>query len=247
MVDSLGWRKKFGVLVPSTNTSVQPEFDGMRPFGVTNHIVRIAISNIPLNNDDDFRRLIELIVAAQDGALESLMSCEPDHIVLGISAETFWDGLQKSRELKKNIETRTKLPVTMGSEACVEALKLYGARRLGVVTPYQPVGDARVAGFLEESGFEIGALTGLKCKSPVDIAKVTEAELKEAIIRVNSDDVDCILQVGTNLAMARLAGWAELWLNKPVIAINTAIYWNALRSAGVYEKMDGWGSLLLRH
>ena len=41
MPDALGWRKKFAVLVPSTNTSVQPEFDSMRPAGVTNHISRI--------------------------------------------------------------------------------------------------------------------------------------------------------------------------------------------------------------
>lgn len=41
--DSLGYRGKFGVLVPSTNTSVQPEFDAMRPVGVTNHTARIVI------------------------------------------------------------------------------------------------------------------------------------------------------------------------------------------------------------
>ena len=41
MTDSLGFRKKFAVLIPSTNTSVQPEFDAMRPVGVTNHISRI--------------------------------------------------------------------------------------------------------------------------------------------------------------------------------------------------------------
>ena len=35
MTDALGWRQKFAVLVPSTNTSVQPEFDAMRPPGVT--------------------------------------------------------------------------------------------------------------------------------------------------------------------------------------------------------------------
>ena len=45
MPDSLGWRANWGVVVPSTNTSVQPEFDDMRPRGVTNHIVRIWIPN----------------------------------------------------------------------------------------------------------------------------------------------------------------------------------------------------------
>ena len=56
MVDALGWRMKFGVVAPSTNTAVQPEFDAMRPRGITNHFARSpsvirnassAISNAP--------------------------------------------------------------------------------------------------------------------------------------------------------------------------------------------------------
>jgi maleate isomerase len=71
--------------------------------------------------------------------------------------------------------------------------------------------------------------------------------LRDAIIEVNGPDVDAILQVGTNLAMARLAGIAELWLDKPVLAINTAIYWWALRQNGIADKIDGFGSLLREH
>jgi maleate isomerase len=61
MSDALGWRMKFGVIAPSTNTIVQPEFDAMRPEGVTNHFGRIHIPNDPLENDDDFTRLIETV------------------------------------------------------------------------------------------------------------------------------------------------------------------------------------------
>ena len=43
MTDSLGWRMKFAVIAPSTNTSVQPEYEDMRPVGVTNHFCRIPI------------------------------------------------------------------------------------------------------------------------------------------------------------------------------------------------------------
>ncbi len=32
MVDALGFRGKFAVIAPSTNTSVQPDFDDMRAF-----------------------------------------------------------------------------------------------------------------------------------------------------------------------------------------------------------------------
>lgn len=247
MTDSLGWRQKFAVLVPSTNTSVQPEFDAMRPPGVTNHISRIQIPNMALNNDADFRELIRLIQAAQMVAVDNVMSCQPDRLVLGISAETFWDGLEASRVLRKQLEDHTALPVSMGSDACQAALSLFGAKRLGVVTPYQPVGDRNVERFFSESGYQVMHITGLKSESPVHIAHVSESRLAEAIRRVDGDDVDAIVQVGTNLAMARLAGFAETWLGKPVIAINTAIYWEALRASGINDKIDGWGSLLAKH
>lgn len=247
MGDSLGWRQKFAVLIPSTNTSVQPEFDAMRPPGVTNHISRIRIPNIALNDDADFQRLITLIADAQDEAVDAVMSCEPDRLVLGISAETFWDGLKASRDLKKHLEERTELPVSMGSEACAAAFAALGMRRLGVVTPYQPVGDRNVQRFFEESGFEVRRIKGLKCESPVKIAHVSETELRDALIEVDGDDIDGIVQVGTNLAMARLAGSAEIWLQRPVVAINTAIYWHALRESGINDRMSGFGALLERH
>lgn len=247
MTDALGWRMKFAVMVPSTNTTVQAEFDDMRPRGVSNQLTRIQIPNIPLNDDKDFNRLIELIQSAQDDAVDRVMSCEPDYFVMGISAETFWDGLEASRALKREIEARTGLGVAMGSEACDAALKLFGARRLGVITPYQPVGDRNVVRFFNECGYEVPAITGLRCESPVKIAHVQPRELVAAMREVDGDDVDAIVQVGTNLSMARLAGEAEHWLGKPVIAINTAIYWFALRQNAIDDKVDGFGSLLLRH
>ena len=247
MTDSLGWRSKFAVLVPSTNTSVQPEFDDMRPVGVTNHISRIRIPNMALNDDADFNRLIALIMQAQDEAVDSVMSCEPDRLVLGISAETFWNGLAASRDLKTQLEARTGLPVSMGADACNAALALHDARRIAVLTPYQPVGDRNVVRFFEESGYDVKRIHGLKCDSPVHIAHVTNDTLRGALRQLDGDDIDAIVQVGTNLAMAGLAGSAEVWLGKPVLAINTVIYWHALRSSGINDRIEGFGSLLAKH
>ena len=246
MTDALGWRKLFAVLVPSTNTVVQPEFDAMRPPGVTNHVSRIRIPNIALSSDADFQRLIALIVEAQDEAVDSVMSCEPDHIVLGISAETFWGGLDASHDLKRALEQRTGLPVCTGADACHAALATVGAKRIGVITPYFPVGDRNVVRFFEESGIAVARIKGLSCSSPTAIAKVSEAEIAASLRAVDGDDIDAIVQVGTNLAVARLAPAAEALLGKPVIAINTAIYWHALRSAGITDPVGGWGPLLER-
>jgi maleate isomerase len=70
---------------------------------------------------------------------------------------------------------------------------------------------------------------------------------RQAIKDIDGDDVDAIVQVGTNLSMIRLAAAAELFLGKPVIAINTATYWHALRACGIHDKRSGFGSLLEHH
>ena len=61
MPDELGWRANWGVIAPSTNTSVQPEFDDMRPPGVTNHFSRIWIPDDPVESDGDFDKLMDNI------------------------------------------------------------------------------------------------------------------------------------------------------------------------------------------
>ena len=68
--------------------------------------------------------------------------------------------------------------------------------------------------------------------------------LREKLIALDGRDVDAIIQVGTNLSMVRLAAAAELWLGKPVIAINTATYWHALRQNQITDKIAGLGRLL---
>lgn len=247
MADALGWRRKLAVLVPSTNTVVQPEFDAMRPEGVTNHISRIRIPNMPLASDEDFRLLVERIAGAQIEAVDSAMSCAPDHVVLGISVETFWGGLAASRKLKAELEQHTGLGVTMGAEACAAAFARLGVKRIAVLTPYFPVGDRNVQAFFEESGYAVVRIKGLKCGSPVLIAHVAPDTLRATAAELDGDDVDAVIQVGTNLAMARLAAQMEAERAKPVLAINACIYWHALRKNGIADRMAGWGSLLEHH
>ncbi len=88
------------------------------------------------------------------------------------------------------------------------------------------------------------AIKGFCCESPTAIAKVTEKQMLDALLELNEHNVEALVQCGTNLAMARLAGEAEKWLKKPVIAINTATYWYAMRANGMEDVIDGFGSLM---
>ena len=245
MVDRLGYRMRFGVIAPSTNTIVQPEFDAMSPHGVTSHFSRIHIPDDPLGGDDDFELLMERIRAELMQAVDRVMTARPGHVVMGMSSETFWGGLQGSIELKAKLEERAGMAVTMGSDASQAALRCYGdIKRIAVMTPYMPVGDEEVRKFFTETGFEVLAIEGFKCESPTAIAHVTGEQMRDAVQRLNDPQVEAILQVGTNLAFADLAPMAEFWLDKPVLAINTATYWHALRTNGLEDRIAGFGSLL---
>ncbi len=242
--DALGWRAKFGVIAPSTNTIVEPEFGAMSVPGVTSHFSRIHIRDMNMADDAGMEKLLDQIREEIDGSVERVLTAEPDYMVMGMSAETFWGGKQGNIEFIEQITGLSGLGVATGAEACEKALGLFGAKKLGIVTPYQPVGDANVIKFFNEIGFDVVNLKGLKCPTAVSIAHVTEAELRDAILEVNDVDVDAIVQCGTNLSMTRLADEAERWLGKPVIAINAATWWMALRENGINDKIHGFGSLL---
>ena len=118
---------------------------------------------------------------------------------------------------------------------------------MGILTPYQPIGDAHVARFFEDNGWRVGAVHSLKRPSEVLIGHATEADLRDGLKTLAAQGIDAIVQAGTDLAMADLAGEAERWLGIPVIAINVATYWSALRANGIHDRMRGFGALLSEH
>jgi len=135
--------------------------------------------------------------------------------------------------------------VTVGSHACAAALAAYGGvRRLAVLSPYWPAMNSEVARYFADRGYEVVRDHAMQCPSWTGIAAVTPARCRAAILALDGDDVDAIVQVGTNLSMVRLAAAAELFLGKPVIAINTATYWHALRTMGIADRVEGFGRLL---
>ncbi|MFO1270239.1 MAG: hypothetical protein U1F50_00905 [Rubrivivax sp.] len=246
-MDHLGWRMKFGVLGPSTNTIVQPDMDGMRPVGVTNHYGRIEIPGMSVGSNEDFLRLVKLIQDNTLHAIDVLKTCEMGAMVMGMSATTFWNGRQGAETYLKVLQERAGVPVSCGSFSTEAALHRYGAKRIAFFSPYFEVANAQVRRFFQDCGFTVLRDLALERPSPVQIAHTTEAMCRKAILDLDGDDVDAIVQVGTNLSMVRMAAAAELFLGKPVIAINTATYWHALRAAGLDDRIDGYGTLLSHH
>jgi len=245
MTDALGWRRKFGVLGPSTNTIVQPDFDDMRPIGVTNHYSRIYTPNADAVSNESFRAATDVIAGNVFDAVRSVMTCAPHYLVMGMSAVTFINGAKGADTFTRHVEEASGVKISIGSHASAAALRRYGSvRRIAILSPYWPVMNTEVMRYFTDVGFEVVRDICLQCRSWIQIAEQSTETLRNALLKLDGDDIDAIVQVGTNLSMVRLAAAAEMWLGKPIVAINTATYWHALRANNIDDRMEGFGRLL---
>ena len=241
MTDALGLRAVFSVVLPATNSIAEPDMAAQRPPGVSNQTFRFPLPGRPDNLDT----LFDLMRPTVDLALD----CQPDRIIVGYTSEFLPDGITVASQLRAFVENAVDRPTTMASDAVSEALKTLGAKRIGIVTPYLPSEDRNVQEFFTARGFSVACVAGMSSARErlVGTARISAADVRDAFTRVDAPDVEALVQIGTNLACAGFATELEAHHGKPVIAVNTATYWLALRCHGVTDRLAGHGTLLARY
>ncbi|GGD21920.1 hypothetical protein [Nocardioides daphniae] len=113
MTNAVGPRAVFGVIVPSTNTVVEHDY---WKAGVEDVAFRAGSMFIPdptIDGDAGFEALLTQIRGSIDDAVRDVLTAEPERMVMGMSAETFWGGTEGNSAFERRIRERTGLPVTM--------------------------------------------------------------------------------------------------------------------------------------
>ena len=246
----IGGRGRIGVVIPSTNIGVEYDCQRFIPEGVSWHFARFFIEHKDLTSDNAFLAFIEAIRLTIPGAMRDIMTAEPTNIMMGMSAETFWGGLSGNDEFSARLREHMPddMSLTTGADAIRSALKQFDVKNISVVSPYQPIGDEQVLKFFTESGFNVKHNIGLRCDTANSIAHTPQKDVLNLVVNeMDGDDVDAIVQVGTNMSNSDLFPTIEKMLGKPVIPINVACIWHALRAIGVKDQFVGKGWLMERH
>jgi len=246
----IGARGRIAVIIPSTNIGVEYDCQRLIPPGITWHFCRFFVEQPDLSSDDMFMAFIEAIRHTIPHAMRDAMTCEPSQIMMGMSAETFWGGLEGNAEFTDRLRevVGDEIGITTGANALDASLKAFGAKRVAALTPYQSVGDVQVQRFLEETGYEVSKVVGLKCDTATSIAHTPPSEVIDVVLnQLDGDDVDAIVQAGTNLTALDLFPTLEKKLAKPIIPINVATIWHTFRTTGVGDKFIGRGWLMEKH
>ncbi len=154
--DSLATRGKIAVVVPATNTVVQPEFEAMRPPGVTNHVTRMLLPPRPVDDMEVYRKALETEEGNLEDALRVVLPCEPHVVAHGHSIHSFRGDRARAEREQTALEALCGVPFITPSMAVLAGLQAIGnPRRVAVLTPYWPPADAVVVEFFTACGYQV--------------------------------------------------------------------------------------------
>lgn len=241
-------RLRLGVLVPSSNTALEPlttaivnAINTQLGHHITVHFSRFAVTTISLAPSALGQFELPPILAAA----ELLAHAEVD--IIGWSGTAAgWLGFDKDVSLCEEINKRTGIKATTSVLALNKALDIWDIKNLGLVTPYLDDVQAAIVKNYGAMGIAIGdgMERHLQVQKNNDIAAVGEDILDGLVDDVVAGKADGVTTFCTNLIAAQRV---EIWENKhdvPVFDTVTTVVWDMLRQCGIDTAgVEGWGMI----
>lgn len=231
---------RLGVLVPSSNTSVEAELRDALPRAISMHVGRLPLTRIAAQS-------IRGIVAPLEEESRKLASAGVDLILLGATAPSFFNGLGYDREVSARIEAATGTAATTTSTALLEALHALGATRVALGAAYDDEVNAVAASFLEANGFGVVQRLGLGYVDNLEVGRLPIETALDVGRRVDRTDADVVVLACTNWVSMAAIDALESELGKPVISTTQASLWACLQRLHWSRPIPGYGALLEQH
>lgn len=235
-----GWRGRIGLLVPSTNTSMEVDFFRLAPDGVSVHTARLKTEK-ELTMD-----VLANMEAAAEEAAESVATAEVNVVVFGCTAGSFQKGPEWNRKFTKKLEGIAKVPVVTTSHAAIEALKEMGLKKISVATPYPNAVNELLKSYLKSCNFDVLDLKTFDMSDQFAHTKVEPSEIYSLAKRSDTPESEGIFISCTQMRTLSIIETLEDDLKKPVITATQASMWLALRFLKVSMGKKGFGRLMER-
>ena len=124
------------------------------------------------------------------------------------------------------------------------AFRAFGARRIGVLTPYRADVNRIVADYIRGRGFEVPVFGSYNEENDNVVAAISPASVKSGIMAIRDKaEIDAVFVSCTSVRLAEAAAEIEAEIGLPVTSSNHAMAWHALRLAGIDDALPQWGKL----
>ncbi|MEM7059180.1 MAG: arylmalonate decarboxylase [Pseudomonadota bacterium] len=233
-------RGKLGFVLLATEQTVQDDMMRICPDGVGVHFARVQNADV-ITNETLAAIAPELTRASAtllpDGSLDVVSyACTSGSLVLG--QERVEDLLSTGNPGAK--------PSSIIA-AVLRALQAVQAREIVVVTPYLDEINTAERDYMTARGFEVQNIQGLNLERDSDMVRVAPAYLADMAAGMDREAADAIFISCGALRSIDIIEDLEARTGKPVITSNQALAWDALRLAGINDKIPGFGRLLRDH
>ena len=230
-------RAKIGYVLLATEQTIQ-DVMALRPDGVGIHFARAAIAD-SITSASLAAQADLLAPTARtllpDGSLDVVCyGCTSGSLVIG-EERVF-------SELNKGAADAIATSLITGVKRALHAV---GAKKIVVATPYLDEVNTLEKTYLEAGGFEVLDIQGLNLEKDSDMVRVTPEFIREFALSIDRNDADAVFISCGALRSLDVIGEIETQLGKPAICSNQAMIWDTLRLAGINDKINGYGRLLL--
>ncbi len=228
--------RHFGVLIPSTNTTVEIEYNRLLPADYQAHVGRLKSSG-----GTPFAPSID---AEVDYQAKLLGTAKVEVISLAqTSASLFADDYDES--VVRRMSEGAGVPAVTSAQAIGQAVRALGASRIALASPYSQEVIERAGRYYEAKfGLQVLGLHSFGATDAYMIGKLGPENARDAFRRIDRPEIEVLVVPGGNFpTMAFVPEW-EREFGKPVITTNQAALWAMFRVMGVTERLPGLGRLL---
>ena len=236
-------RARIGVLVPFTNTNLEPDLTLMAPPGVSLHIARMG--GYDEDEIPDETQMQGLGASDLSETLELLSGARPDVVLYGCTSATLTHGPAFDSDLAARIKARSGSATVTAAGALVHALETLGAKQIAFASPYvTAINDLAIA-FLTEMG--IDAIARADFDTPLSNegqGALTPEAVIDLALRVDHPEAQALVLSCTDMRAVECVADVEARIGKPVVTSNQAMLFQALQALGIAEPVPGFGQLM---
>ncbi|MCZ6473588.1 MAG: aspartate/glutamate racemase family protein [SAR324 cluster bacterium] len=234
-----GKRGRIGLMVPTGNSVMEPEFGKMSPEGVSVHANRVYLKDVTPQS-------LLAMESEVRGSARGLVDIRIGVLVFGCTSGSFIGGNGYDDKLIEQMQDATGVQATTTTTAVLRALRLLGVRRISMATPYIDEVNALEIAFLAGHGIEVVKSQGGGIAETADIQQCDpEVSLRRAR-EVDDERAEAVFISCTGFRTVENLARLEAELGKPVISANQCTFADCLRILGVDDVQPGFGSLFER-
>lgn len=236
---------KIGVLVPYTNTNLEPDMVLMRPEGCSLHFERLGDYDIDAIPGAD--QMARLGASDVTETLRLISGVRPKAVLYGCTSATLTHGTGFDRDLAERIKARSGAVSLTAAGSVVAAIRALGVTKIGFSSPYVGEINDQAVAFLADAGIETVARADIGRElGNYGQGELTPEEVFDLAMRVHLPGVEAIVLSCTDMRSVEAVERIEAATGKPVVTSNQAMVFALCRALGLPRPNGAPGRLFAR-